>query len=146
MNLPDKEKTALLSSFDLSWAICAQLANELSRKALRKSDALGTKEPLQIISRAIIFKDGEVYTVVDYFFPLLTAKLQELFPRQTWREKEVLRMCCQCGIFDLKGGATFEEAHSRNEIHNKCGKEVVSAPVQDLRFNSFLQYVAPDSY
>ena len=131
----------------LSWAICALLASELSpEQALRKSDALGTKEPLQIVARAITCKDGEIYAVIEYFFPLLTAKLQELFPRQTWREKEVLRMCCQCGIFDLKEGATFEEVHNRIEIHKKCGKEVVSTPVQGLRFNNFLLYVANDSY
>lgn len=55
-------------------------------------------------------------------------------------------MCCQCGIFDLKEGATFEEVHNRIEIHKKCGKEVVSTPVQGLRFNNFLLYVANDSY
>lgn len=131
----------------LSWAICALLANELSPEAaLRKSDAIGNKEPLQIVARAITCKDGEIYAVIDYFFPLLTAKLQELFPRQTWREKEVLRMCCQCGIFDLKEGATFEEVATRIEIYKKCGKEVVSTPVQGLRFNNFLLYVANDSY
>lgn len=131
----------------LSWAICALLANELSPEAaLRKSDAIGNKEPLQIIARAITCKDGEIYAVIEYFFPLLTAKLQELFPRQTWREKEVLRMCCQCGIFDLKEGATFEEVATRIEIYKKCGKEVVSTPVQGLRFNNFLLYVANDSY
>lgn len=131
----------------LSWAICALLANELSPEAaLRKSDALGNKEPLQIVARAITCKDGEIYAVIEYFFPLLTAKLQELFPRQTWREKEVLRMCCQCGIFDLKEGATFEEVANRIEIHKKGGKEVVSTPVQGLRFNNFLLYVANDSY
>lgn len=131
----------------LSWAICALLANELSPEAaLRKSDAIGNKEPLQIVARAITCKDGEIYAVIEYFFPLLTAKLQELFPRQTWREKEVLRMCCQCGIFDLKEGATFEEVANRIEIFMKCGKEVVSTPVQGLRFNNFLLYVANDSY
>lgn len=131
----------------LSWAICALLANELSPEAaLRKSDAIGNKEPLQIVVRAITCKDGEIYAVIEYFFPLLTAKLQELFPRQTWREKEVLRMCCQCGIFDLKEGATFEEVANRIEIYKKCGKEVVSTPVQGLRFNNFLLYVANDSY
>ena len=131
----------------LSWAICALLASELSPEAaLRKSDAIGNKEPLQIVARAITCKDGEIYAVVEYFFPLLTAKLQELFPRQTWREKEVLRMCCQCGIFDLKEGATFEEVANRIEIHKKGGKEVVSTPVQGLRFNNFLLYVANDSY
>lgn len=131
----------------LSWAICALLANELSPEAaLRKSDAIGNKEPLQIVARAITCKDGEIYAVIEYFFPLLTAKLQELFPRQTWREKEVLRMCCQCGIFDLKEGATFEEVAARIEIYKKCGKEVVSTPVQGLRFNNFLLYVANDSY
>ena len=131
----------------LSWAICALLANELSPEAaLRKSDAIGNKEPLQIVARAITCKDGEIYAVIEYFFPLLTAKLQELFPRQTWREKEVLRMCCQCGIFDLKEGATFEEVATRIEIYKKCGKEVVSTPVQGLRFNNFLLYVANDSY
>lgn len=131
----------------LSWAICALLANELSPEvALRKSDAIGNKEPLQIVARAITCKDGEIYAVIEYFFPLLTVKLQELFPRQTWREKEVLRMCCQCGIFDLKEGATFEEVANRIEIYKKCGKEVVSTPVQGLRFNNFLLYVANDSY
>lgn len=131
----------------LSWAICALLSNELSPEAaLRKSDAIGNKEPLQIVARAITCKDGEIYAVVEYFFPLLTAKLQELFPRQTWREKEVLRMCCQCGIFDLKEGGTFEEVANRIEIYKKCGKEVVSTPVQGLRFNNFLLYVAKDSY
>lgn len=131
----------------LSWAICALLASELSPEAaLRKSDAIGNKEPLQIVARAITCKDGEIYAVVEYFFPLLTAKLQELFPRQTWREKEVLRMCCQCGIFDLKEGGTFEEVANRIEIHKKGGKEVVSTPVQGLRFNNFLLYVANDSY
>lgn len=131
----------------LSWAICALLANELSPEAaLRKSDAIGNKEPLQIVARAITCKDGEIYAVIEYFFPLLTSKLQELFPRQTWREKEVLRMCCQCGIFDLKEGATFEEVANRIEIYKKCGKEVVSTPVQGLRFNNFLLYVANDSY
>lgn len=131
----------------LSWSICALLANELSPEAaLRKSDAIGNKEPLQIVARAITCKDGEIYAVIEYFFPLLTAKLQELFPRQTWREKEVLRMCCQCGIFDLKEGATFEEVANRIEIYKKCGKEVVSTPVQGLRFNNFLLYVANDSY
>ena len=131
----------------LSWAICALLANELSPEAaLRKSDEIGNKEPLQIVARAITCKDGEIYAVIEYFFPLLTAKLQELFPRQTWREKEVLRMCCQCGIFDLKEGATFEEVANRIEIYKKCGKEVVSTPVQGLRFNNFLLYVANDSY
>lgn len=131
----------------LSWAICVLLASELSPEAaLRKSDAIGNKEPLQIVARAITCKDGEIYAVVEYFFPLLTAKLQELFPRQTWREKEVLRMCCQCGIFDLKEGATFEEVANRIEIHKKGGKEVVSTPVQGLRFNNFLLYVANDSY
>ena len=131
----------------LSWAICALLANELSPEAaLRKSDAIGNKDPLQIVARAITCKDGEIYAVIEYFFPLLTAKLQELFPRQTWREKEVLRMCCQCGIFDLKEGATFEEVANRIEIYKKCGKEVVSTPVQGLRFNNFLLYVANDSY
>lgn len=131
----------------LSWAICALLANELSPEAaLRKSDATGNKEPLQIVARAITCKDGEIYAVIEYFFPLLTAKLQELFPRQTWREKEVLRMCCQCGIFDLKEGATFEEVANRIEIYKKCGKEVVSTPVQGLCFNNFLLYVANDSY
>lgn len=131
----------------LSWAICALLANELSpEEALRKSDALGTKEPLQIVARSITCKDGKIYAVVEYFFPLLTAKLQELFPRQTWREKEVLRMCCQCGIFDLKEGGTFEEVANRIEIYKKCGKEVISTPVQGLRFNNFLLYVANDSY
>lgn len=131
----------------LSWAICALLANELSPEAaLRKSDATGNKEPLQIVARAITCKDGEIYAVIEYFFPLLTAKLQELFPRQTWREKEVLRMCCQCGIFDLKEGGTFEEVANRIEIHKKGGKEVVSTPVQGLRFNNFLLYVANDSY
>lgn len=131
----------------LIWAICALLANELSpEEALRKSDALGTKEPLQIVARSITCKDGEIYAVVEYFFPLLAAKLQELFPRQTWREKEVLRMCCQCGIFDLKEGSTFEEVANRIEIYKKCGKEVISTPVQGLRFNNFLLYVANDSY
>lgn len=131
----------------LSWAICALLANELSpEEALRKSDALGTKEPLQIVARSITCKGGEIYAVVEYFFPLLAAKLQELFPRQTWREKEVLRMCCQCGIFDLKEGSTFEEVANRIEIYKKCGKEVISTPVQGLRFNNFLLYVANDSY
>ena len=131
----------------LSWAICALLANELSPEAaLRKSDAIGNKDPLQIVTRAITCKDGEIYAVIEYFFPLLTAKLQELFPRQTWREKEVLRMCCQCGIFDLKEGATFEEVANRIEIFKKCGKEVFSPPVQGLRFNNFLLYVANDSY
>ncbi len=131
----------------LSWAICALLANELSPEAaLRKSDATGNKEPLQIVAHAITCKDGEIYAVIEYFFPLLTAKLQELFPRQTWREKEVLRMCCQCGIFDLKESATFEEVANRIEIYKKCGKEVVSTPVQGLRFNNFLLYVANDSY
>lgn len=63
----------------LSWAICALLANELSPEAaLRKSDAIGNKEPLQIVARAITCKDGEIYAVIEYFFPLLTAKLQEL--------------------------------------------------------------------
>lgn len=132
----------------LSWAICALLANELSPEAaLRKSDAIGNKEPLQIVARAITCKDGEIYAVIEYFFPLLTAKLQELFPRQTWREKGGFsRMCCQCGIFDLKEGATFEEVANRIEIYKKCGKEVVSTPVQGLRFNNFLLYVANDSY
>ena len=131
----------------LSWAICALLASELSPEAaLRKSDAIGNKEPLQIVARAITCKDGEIYAVVEYFFPLLTAKLQELFPRQTWREKEVLRMCCQCGIFDLREGSTFEEVANRIEIHKKGGKEVFSTPVQGLRFNNFLLYVANDSY
>ena len=131
----------------LSWAICDLLANELSPEAaLRRSDAIRNKEPLQIVARAITCKDGEIYAVIEYFFPLLTAKLQELFPRQTWREKEVLRMCCQCGIFDLKEGATFEEVANRIEIYKKCGKEVVSTPVQGLRFNNFLLYVANDSY
>lgn len=131
----------------LSWAICALLASELSPEAaLRKSDAIGNKEPLQIVARAITCKDGEIYAVVEYFFPLLTAKLQELFPRQTWREKEVLRMCCQCGIFDLREGGTFEEVANRIEIHKKGGKEVFSTPVQGLRFNNFLLYVANDSY
>lgn len=131
----------------LSWAICALLANELSPEAaLRKSDEIGNKEPLQIVASAITCKDGEIYAVIEYFFPLLTTKLQELFPRQTWREKEVLRMCCQCGIFDLKEGATFEEVANRIEIYKKCGKEVVSTPVQGLRFNNFLLYVANDSY
>ena len=55
-------------------------------------------------------------------------------------------MCCQCGIFDLKEGATFEEVANRIEIHKKGGKEVVSTPVQGLRFNNFLLYVANDSY
>ena len=55
-------------------------------------------------------------------------------------------MCCQCGIFDLKEGATFEEVANRIEIYKKCGKEVVSTPVQGLRFNNFLLYVANDSY
>lgn len=55
-------------------------------------------------------------------------------------------MCCQCGIFDLKEGATFEEVATRIEIYKKCGKEVVSTPVQGLRFNNFLLYVANDSY
>lgn len=131
----------------LSWAICALLANELSPEAaLRKSDEIGNKEPLQIVASAITCKDGEIYAVIEYFFPLLTTKLQELFPRQTWREKEVLRMCCQCGIFDLKEGATFEEVANRIEIYKKCGKEVVSTPVQGLRFNNFLLYVANNSY
>jgi hypothetical protein len=131
----------------LSWAICALLSNELSPEAaLRKSDVIGNKEPLQIVARAITCKDGEIYAVIEYFFPLLTVKLQELFPRQAWREKEVLRMCCQCGIFDLKEGATFEEVANRIEIYKKCGKEVVSTPVQGLRFNNFLLYVANDSY
>lgn len=69
-----REKPPYYIPFDLSWAICTQLASELSpEQALRKSSALGTKEPLQIVARAIICKDGEVYAVVDYFFPLLTA-------------------------------------------------------------------------
>lgn len=55
-------------------------------------------------------------------------------------------MCCQCGIFDLKEGATFEEVANRIEIYKKCGKEVVSTPVHGLRFNNFLLYVANDSY
>ena len=55
-------------------------------------------------------------------------------------------MCCQCGIFDLKEGATFEEVANRIEIYKKCGKEVVSTPVQGLRFNNFLLYVTNDSY
>ena len=55
-------------------------------------------------------------------------------------------MCCQCGIFDLKEGATFEEVANRIEIYKKCGKEVVSTPVQGLRFNNFLLYVVNDSY
>lgn len=55
-------------------------------------------------------------------------------------------MCCQCGIFDLKEGSTFEEVANRIEIYKKCGKEVISTPVQGLRFNNFLLYVANDSY
>ena len=42
--------------------------------------------------------------------------------------------------------ATFEEVANRIEIYKKCGKEVVSTPVQGLRFNNFLLYVANDSY
>lgn len=51
--------------------------------------------------------------------------------------KEVLRMCCQCGIFDLKEGATFEEVENRIEIYKKGGKEVISTPVKGLRFVNF---------
>ena len=47
---------------------------------------------------------------------------------------------------DLKEGATFEEVANRIEIYKKCGKEVVSTPVQGLRFNNFLLYVTNDSY
>lgn len=46
----------------------------------------------------------------------------------------------------MKEGATFEEVANRIEIYKKCGKEVVSTPVQGLRFNNFLLYVANDSY
>lgn len=131
----------------LSWALCALLADELSpEEALRKSDADGNKEHLKIVERTITCKNGEIYAVIDYFFPLLTAKLKELFPRQTWQDKEVLRMCCQCGIFDLKEGATFEEVENRIEIYKKGGKEVISTPVKGLRFVNFLLYVPRDSY
>ena len=131
----------------LSWTLCALLADELSpEEALRKSDADGNKEHLKIVERTITCKNGEIYAVIDYFFPLLTAKLKELFPRQTWQEKEVLRMCCQCGIFDLKEGATFEEVENRIEIYKKGGKEVISTPVKGLRFVNFLLYVPRDSY
>ena len=131
----------------LSWALCALLADELSpEEALRKSDADGNKEHLKVVERTITCKNGEIYAVIDYFFPLLTAKLKELFPRQTWLEKEVLRMCCQCGIFDLKEGATFEEVENRIEIYKKGGKEVISTPVKGLRFINFLLYVPRDSY
>ena len=47
---------------------------------------------------------------------------------------------------NFKEGATFEEVANRIEIYKKCGKEVVSTPVQGLRFNNFLLYVANDSY
>lgn len=131
----------------LSWALCALLADELSpEEALRKSDADGNKEHLKVVERTITCKNGEIYAVIDYFFPLLTAKLKELFPRQTWQDKEVLRMCCQCGIFDLKEGATFEEVENRIEIYKKGGKEVISTPVKGLRFVNFLLYVPRDSY
>lgn len=131
----------------LSWALCALLADELSpEEALRKSDADGNKEHLKAVERTITCKNGEIYAVIDYFFPLLTAKLKELFPRQTWQEKEVLRICCQCGIFDLKEGATFEEVENRIEIYKKGGKEVISTPVKGLRFVNFLLYVPRDSY
>lgn len=131
----------------LSWALCALLADELSpEEALRKSDADGNKEHLKIVERTITCKNGEIYAVIDYFFPLLTAKLKELFPRQTWQDKEVLKMCCQCGIFDLKEGATFEEVENRIEIYKKGGKEVISTPVKGLRFVNFLLYVPRDSY
>lgn len=131
----------------LSWELCALLADELSpEEALRKSDADGNKEHLKAVERTITCKNGEIYAVIDYFFPLLTAKLKELFPRQTWQEKEVLRICCQCGIFDLKEGATFEEVENRIEIYKKGGKEVISTPVKGLRFVNFLLYVPRDSY
>ena len=133
----------------LSWALCALLAGELSpEQALRKSDADGNREHLKIVENAITCKNGEIYAVVDHFFPLLTAKLNELFPRQTWREEEVLRMCCQCGIFDLKEGATFEEVPHRIEMYKKNGggKEVACTPVRGLRFNNFLWYVPRDCY
>lgn len=131
----------------LSWALCALLADELSpEQALRKSDADGNREHLKIVENAITCKNGEIYAVVDHFFPLLTAKLNELFPRQTWREEEVLRMCCQCGIFDLKEGATFEEVPHRIEMYKKGGKEVACTPVKGLRFNNFLWYVPRDCY
>ena len=131
----------------LSWALCDLLANELSpEQALRKSDADGNKEHLKIVENAITCKNGEIYAVVDHFFPLLTAKLNELFPRQTWREEEVLRMCCQCGIFDLKEGATFEEVSHRIEIYKKGGKEVLCTPVKALRFINFLWYVSKECY
>lgn len=55
-------------------------------------------------------------------------------------------MCCQCGIFDLKEGATFEEVENRIEIYKKGGKEVISTPVKGLRFINFLLYVPRDSY
>lgn len=131
----------------LSWALCALLADELSpEQALRKSDADGNREHLKIVENAITCKNGEIYAVVDHFFPLLTTKLNELFPRQTWREEEVLRMCCQCGIFDLKEGATFEEVSHRIEMYKKGGKEVACTPVKGLRFNNFLWYVPRDCY
>lgn len=131
----------------LSWALCALLADELSpEQALRKSDADGNREHLKIVENAITCKNGEIYAVVDHFFPLLTAKLNELFPRQTWREEEVLRMCCQCGIFDLKEGATFEEVSHRIEMYKKGGKEVACTPIKGLRFNNFLWYVPRDCY
>lgn len=131
----------------LSWALCALLADELSpEQALRKSDADGNREHFKIVENAITCKNGEIYAVVDHFFPLLTAKLNELFPRQTWREEEVLRMCCQCGIFDLKEGATFEEVPHRIEMYKKGGKEVACTPVKGLRFNNFLWYVPRDCY
>lgn len=131
----------------LSWALCALLADELSpEQALRKSDADGNREHLKIVENAITCKNGEIYAVVDHFFPLLTAKLNELFPRQTWREEEVLRMCCQCGIFDLKESATFEEVSHRIEMYKKGGKEVACTPVKGLCFNNFLWYVPRDCY
>lgn len=131
----------------LSWALCALLADELSpEQALRKSDADGNREHLKIVENAITCKNGEIYAVVDHFFPLLTAKLNELFPRQTWRKEEVLRMCCQCGIFDLKEGATFEEVSHRIEMYKKGGKEVACTPVKGLRFNNFLWYVPRNCY
>lgn len=131
----------------LSWALCALLTDELSpEQALRKSDADGNREHLKIVENAITCKNGEIYAVVDHFFPLLTAKLNELFPRQTWREEDVLRMCCQCGIFDLKEGSTFEEVSHRIEMYKKGGKEVACTPVKGLRFNNFLWYVPRDCY
>lgn len=128
----------------LSYVVCRIFEEELSMEHVNRTYAEDKTAGMRL-DRTITFSHGKVYAVVDEFLPLLTEKLQKMFPRQDWKEDEVLRICCECGIFELPENATYTEVLLYKDIWRKGGRVSESLPVKGISFANFTNFIARKS-